>query len=38
MNFHLYELAKKQWLNANPQATPQEIQAAFVRIARKLGL
>ena len=38
MSFQLYELAKQEWLKANPNATPQEMQAAFVRIARKLGL
>jgi t-SNARE complex subunit (syntaxin) len=36
--YYLYEQAKKHWLIANPTATPQEVQDAFARIARKLGL
>lgn len=33
-----YEAAKAQWLRNNPNATPEQIEAAFKRIARELGV
>lgn len=33
-----YEQAKREWQERNPRATPEEYQAAMVRIAARLGL
>lgn len=38
MQYQQYESAKAAWLRANPQATPAQIEAAFQRIARRLGI
>jgi hypothetical protein len=36
--FQRYESEKRAWLNAHPDATPDQIEAAFRAIARKLGV
>jgi hypothetical protein len=33
-----YEYLKRQWIAANPSATPDEYQAAMIALARKAGL
>jgi len=33
-----YERMKADWVRANPEATPQEYQAAMRRIARECGI
>lgn len=33
-----YQQAKREWEYRNPRATPDEYQAAMVRIAARLGL
>lgn len=33
-----YEAEKARWLRVNPGATPEKIEEAFKRIARKLGI
>lgn len=33
-----YEQQKAAWLRANPEATPEQIEAAFIKIARELGI
>lgn len=33
-----YIKAKRDWLAQNPQATPEQIEAAIQQIARRLGL
>lgn len=33
-----YEQAKREWSDRNPRATPEEYQAAMIRIAAKMGL
>ena len=33
-----YERRKADWVRANPEATPQEYQAAMTRIARECGI
>ena len=31
-----YEQAKREWSDANPRATPEQYQAAMVRIAARM--
>lgn len=38
MSYHRYEAAKAAWLRANPNATQEQIEAAFKRLARQLGV
>ncbi len=33
-----YEQAKREWSDRNPRATPEQYQAAMIRIAAKMGL
>lgn len=33
-----YEQAKQEWAYRNPQATPEQYQAAMSRIAARMGL
>jgi t-SNARE complex subunit (syntaxin) len=37
-NYQRYEQLKKEWIQANPNATNQEYQAAMRRIAAKCGV
>ena len=36
--YSTYEAEKAAWLRANPEATAEQIEAAFLEIARKLGI
>jgi hypothetical protein len=36
--YQRYEIEKQAWVNAHPDATPQQIEAAFKAIASRLGL
>jgi hypothetical protein len=36
--YHRYEIEKRAWVNAHPDATPEQIEQAFRAIARKLGV
>lgn len=36
--WHDYEYAKQTWALKNPAATPEQYQAAMIRIAARLGL
>jgi len=36
--YQLYEYEKQAWLRRNPEATPAQIERAFMAIARRLGL
>ena len=36
--YQLYSQKKAAWLKANPQATPEQIEAAFRAIAERLGV
>jgi hypothetical protein len=36
--YQRYEIEKRAWVNAHPDATPQQIEAAFKAIASRLGL
>lgn len=33
-----YERRKADWIRANPEATPEQYQAAMTRIAREAGV
>jgi len=33
-----YEALKRQWLAANPRATPEKVEQAMQAIARRVGL
>lgn len=37
-SFAQYEQEKQSWLRNHPEATPDEIMAAFIKIARELDL
>jgi hypothetical protein len=36
--YHRYEIEKRAWVNAHPDASPEQIEQAFRAIARKLGV
>lgn len=36
--WHNYEYAKQMWVLKNPTATPEQYQAAMIRIAARLGV
>ena len=36
--YKLYEAEKARWLRLNPGATPEEIEEAFKRIAKRFGV
>jgi hypothetical protein len=36
--FQRYEIEKSAWINAHPDATPEQIEAAFRSIASRLGV
>lgn len=36
--YHQYEAAKREWIAANPGATPDQYHRACMAIARRLGL
>lgn len=38
MSYSRYESEKSAWLRANPDATPEQIERAFKRIAKALGV
>jgi len=38
MTYQFYECEKQEWLEAHPDATPDEIMAAFIEIAKRLDL
>ena len=38
MSLSYYEALKQDWIRRNPNATPQQYQAAMVRLARKAGV
>lgn len=38
MSIHQYEYLKAQWVENNPNATPQQYTAAMVVLARKCGI
>ena len=38
MSYFRYEAAKAAWLRANPNATQAQIEAAFKRLAKSLGV
>ncbi len=38
MSYSRYEAEKSAWLRAHPDATPAQIEQAFKRIAKALGV
>jgi hypothetical protein len=36
--YQRYESEKQAWVNAHPDATPEQIEAAFKAIASRLGI
>lgn len=36
--YQLYSQKKAEWLRANPNATPEQIEAAFRAIAERIGI
>jgi hypothetical protein len=36
--YQRYEIEKRAWVNAHPEATPEQIEQAFRAIARRLGV
>lgn len=36
--YHAYEAAKRQWIAANPAATPEEYEKAMRKLARRYGI
>jgi hypothetical protein len=38
MSYELYEIYKQDWINKNPNATPQEYQSAMRKIAKRAGI
>ena len=38
MSWEAYEAAKRAWIAANPNATPEQYEAAMKAIAERLGV
>jgi hypothetical protein len=38
MSLSRYEAEKSAWLRAHPDATPEQVEQAFKRIAKALGI
>jgi hypothetical protein len=36
--YHRYEIEKRTWVNANPDASPEQIEKACKVIAERLGV